>query len=87
MGRRVQSNVGLRGLLIADRKRSLERWAIPGKPDEFLVALRAGAPVVLSSAQLLQALSRAGLPCDEFAFGGRGYDKTLVLGTNDYGGG
>ena len=77
--RRVQRSDGLRGLLIAERERSMQRWAIPGRPDEFLADLRAGAAVVVSSAQLLRALMRAGLPHDRFAYGGADWRKEFVL--------
>jgi hypothetical protein len=78
-----QHSDGLRELLIAEQERSLKRWAMPGKPDERLEDLRAHVPVVVSSAQLLHALSRAGLPCDRFAYGGADWRKTFVLDAHD----
>jgi hypothetical protein len=83
MARRPGNNSGLRNLLIADRERFMERWQIPGKPDEHLEALRAGEEVLVGSAQLMRALMHAGLRHDDFAFGGRHYKTVFVLGEND----
>jgi hypothetical protein len=83
MKRARQQSDGLRELLIADREKSLRRWAIPGRPDEFLEDLRAHVPVVVSSAQLMQALMHAGLPCDDYAYGGRYFQTSFVLDETD----
>jgi hypothetical protein len=80
---RVQRSNGLRGLLIAEGEPSHARWAIPGKPDEFLEGLRSEASVVVvvvvSSAAVLWALMHAGLPHDRFAFGGADWARSFVL--------
>lgn len=82
--KRVQRSDGLRELLIADRERSLRRWALPsGEPDEFLEDLRAHVPVVVSSAQLLCASTRAGLPHRDFCYGGRHWKTAFVLDEHD----
>ncbi|WP_156661572.1 hypothetical protein [Mycobacterium sp. 852002-51163_SCH5372311] len=81
--KRVQRADGLRQLLIADRERSLQRWAVPGRRDEWLDDLRAHVPVVVSSAQLLCALMHAGLPYQQFAYGGADWGKSFVLDEND----
>jgi hypothetical protein len=44
-----------------------------------LEALKAGQPVVVSSAVLMRALLHAGLPCDEYCFGGQYYKATFLL--------
>jgi len=81
--RRMSSNPaaeGLRGLLIRDRLRSQQRWPLPpGQPDEVLEALRAGEAVGVDAPYLLRVLSRAGLPCDRFAYGGADWRKAYVL--------
>lgn len=81
--KRVSKSSGLRELLIADRERSLRRWAIPGRPDDFLDDLRAHVPVTVSSAQLLSALMGAGLPFRQYAFGGADYGRVFVLDGRD----
>jgi hypothetical protein len=47
--------------------------------DELLEVLRAGEPVVVSSAVLMRALLHTGLPCDEYCFGGRYYKAQFLL--------
>jgi hypothetical protein len=78
-----QRSGGLREALIANQERSLERWAIPGKPDAFLAALRAGEAVVVSSAMVMGALIHARRPCDEYCFGGRYFRSTFLLDEHD----
>jgi hypothetical protein len=86
MVRRLQNNTGLRELLIADREYRLPGclnpppWSAPrGWRDELLEALRAGQPVVVSSSVVMCALLHAGLPGDEYAFGGRYYKANFLL--------
>jgi hypothetical protein len=79
----VANAPGLRDVLIGERDRSLLRWEIPGKPDAFLTALRAGEPVLVSDAQLMCALMHAGMPADQFAYGGVEYGKRFVLDQQD----
>jgi hypothetical protein len=76
----------MRELLIADREYRLPGcpppgpWAAPrGGRDELLEALRSGQAVVVSSSVLMRALFHAGLPCDEYCFGGRYYKATFLL--------
>ena len=44
---------------------------------------RAGKPVVVSSSQLLCALSHARLPHRDFAFGGKHYSSVFLLDEHD----
>lgn len=74
---------GLRALLIAERERSLRQWRIPGRADEYEHALKSGAAVMVSSAQMLRALSLARLPFRQFAFGGADWGKMFVLDERD----
>jgi hypothetical protein len=71
MARRVARNDGLRQLLIADWDRSMLRWRIPGRVYEFEERLKSGQAVELFSGQVMIAFFHAGLPCDEYCFGGR----------------
>lgn len=82
MVRRQQNNTGLRELLIADREYRLPGclnpppWSAPrGWRDGLLEALKSGEPVVVSSAVLMRALLHAGLPSDDYAYGGRHWGK------------
>jgi len=86
MVRRIQNNTGLRELLIADREYRLPGclnpppWSAPrGWRDEVLEELKAGQPVVVSSSVLMCALLHAGLPSDDYAFGGRHWGKQFLL--------
>ncbi|BCQ07718.1 hypothetical protein JMUB5695_01139 [Mycobacterium heckeshornense] len=81
--RRVGSTSGLRELLIAGHEPSWQRWRIPGRACDFELDLKAGRPVVVSSAQLLAALMRAGLPHREFALGGQHHGGAFVLDEHD----
>ncbi len=84
MARRVRQSVReVREALVVERERSMERWAIPGRRDEWLDGLHSGAPVVVSSAQLMCALMRAGLPHRQYAYGGAEWDKRFVLDERD----
>jgi hypothetical protein len=82
MARRMSNTSvdGLRELLIRDRQRSSERWALPsGRPDDFLEDLRAHVPVCVSAAQLMRALSHAGLPHADYCCGGKFFKSLFVL--------
>lgn len=77
---------GLRALLIAIEERAYGpggRWHIPGHRYEFLEALRAGGPVVVSSERIFTALSHAGLCDEEYCYGGRYFQTTFVLDERD----
>jgi hypothetical protein len=84
--KRASSTSGLRQLLIADREYRLPGcskpgpWAAPrGGRDELLDALKSGRAVVVSSSVLMSALLHAGMPCDDYCFGGRHYNVTFLL--------
>ena len=83
MPRRRSSAEGLRGWLISDRVRFQQRWGIPGVRDEFLDALHAGEPVVISSATVMAALIHAGQPCGEYCFGGKYFQSSFLLDERD----
>ena len=70
---------GERALLIADRERSLERWGLAGRPDEFGEDLRARVPAVVSGADLMRVLMRSGQPCRDVTYGGVDWGKTFPL--------
>ena len=81
-------STGLRQLLIAADDARRARWQQPrawqttSTPlpfDDAAVALRAGHPLIVSSAQVLSALMRAGLPTADFAYGGRYWNRPLLL--------
>lgn len=82
MGRRIQRNDGVRELLIAERERATERWP-SSTPDAWLVALRAGDAVPVSSAQLMRALMRAGLPHRNYCYGGSAFGAVFLLNRDD----
>jgi hypothetical protein len=85
----------LRELLIADddefraRWRKPRGWEQPGVNRELPmldwgIDLRAGrSVVVVSSSRLMCALLHAGLPCQEYCFGGRYFKSEFVLDEND----
>jgi hypothetical protein len=81
--RRVSNTSGLRQLILADHRRSLQRWRIPGRADELEDALESGAPVVVSASRLMRALLHARLPCDRLAFGGQDHGKVFLLDERD----
>jgi hypothetical protein len=83
MVRRVARNDGLRELLIAEWDRSMLRWRIPGRGYEYEEALKGGEAVPVASSTVMKALFRAGLPCNEYCFGGRYYTSAFVLDEND----
>jgi hypothetical protein len=72
----------LRQVLLNDNRKRFgpnSRWHIPGRVSEYEQALIAGDPVVIDDGTLMCALMHAGLPCDDYAFGGRYYGKQLLL--------
>ena len=87
---------GLRQLLIAADDEFRARWRQPRPGWGFLsdeqrelpmlewgTDLRAGKPVVVSSSQLLCALSHARLPHRDFAYGGKHWGRTFELDERD----
>jgi hypothetical protein len=84
MGRWVGGSHRLRHILIADWDASMLRWRVPGRPpSDYERRLKAGEAVGLSSATLLCALMRAGLPYRDCAFGGRYCGQAFVLNERD----
>jgi len=81
--RREENSSGLRGLLVAEWDRSMARWRILGRVSEYEEALKSGAEVLVSSSQMLRALSLAGLSYRQFAYGGSGWGKTFMLDDRD----
>jgi hypothetical protein len=81
--KRATTATGLRELLLADYRRRLERWRIPGRVYEREQALESGAPVEVSATDLMLALMHAGLPDARFAFGGVAWDKVYLLDERD----
>jgi len=84
--KRTKASSGMRELLIADREYRLPGcpppppWSAPrGWRDELLKALKAGQPVVVDSSVLIRALLHAGLPCDDYCFGGQYYKANFLL--------
>lgn len=78
----VRQNVkadGLRRQLLADYRRSLERWRIPGRVYEKETALESGAPVVVDVADIMCALLHMGLPCGDYTADGKLGQKRFVL--------
>ena len=89
---RETRNSGIRDMLIAADDEFRARWRQPRPGWGFLsdeqrelpmlewgTDLRAGKPVVVSSSQLLCALSHARLPHRDFAFGGKHYSSAFLL--------
>jgi hypothetical protein len=79
--RRVDNTV--RELLLQEHRRRFgpkSRWYRPGAgPSDYEQALVAGEPVVVSSSTLMCALLHAGLPSDDYGFGGRHWGKQFML--------
>lgn len=79
--RRVDNTV--RRLLLDEHRRRVgpgSRWYRPGVgPSDYEQALAAGDPVVVYSGTLMCALFHAGLPHDDYAFGGRCWGKQFLL--------
>jgi hypothetical protein len=79
MVRQNMKSDGLRRQLLADYRRSLERWRIPGKVYEKEEALAAGAPVVVDLSAVMCALSHMGLPCGDYTYEGKHGQKLFLL--------
>ena len=85
MGRRrtQRTDDTLRQLLLAywrSRFGPTGRWHIPGRVSEYEQALMAGEAIVVDSSTIMCALNHAGLPSDEYAFGGQHWGKKFLLG-------
>jgi hypothetical protein len=89
MGRRragARTDGTMRRLLLADHCQRFGpggRWHIPGRVCDYERALTDGEAVVVDSSTVMCALMHAGLPSDDFAFGGRDYGRTLLLDEHD----
>src|SRR6478752_10589745 len=84
MGRRrtQRTDDTLRQLLLREHRRLFGptgRWHIPGRVSDCEQALVAGEPIVIDSGTLMCALLHAGLPSDDYAFGGRHWGKQWHL--------
>jgi hypothetical protein len=78
----VRQNVkadGLRRQLLADYRRSLERWRIPGNVYDKEAALESGASVVVDAADIMCAVLHMGLPCGDYTADGKHGQKLLLL--------
>lgn len=78
----VRQNVkadGLRQQLLADYRRSLERWRLPNRVYEKEVALASGAPVVVDAADIMCARLHMGLPCGDYTHDGKHGQKRFLL--------
>jgi hypothetical protein len=90
MGRRrsgaLRTDDTLRLLLLKDHRLRFgptSRWHIPGRVSEYEQALVAGEPLVVDSGTIMCALMHAGLPSDDYAFGGRHWGKQWHLDVDD----
>jgi hypothetical protein len=84
MGRRRTRRVNdtLRQLFLKEHRRLFGptgRWHIPGRVSEYEQALVAGEPIVIDSSTLMCSPLHAGLPSDDYAFGGRHWGKKFLL--------
>jgi hypothetical protein len=84
MGRRrtQRTDDTLRHLLLQDHRKWFGpggRWHIPGRVCDYEQALVGGEAIVIDSATVICALMPAGLPSDEYAFGGRHWGKQWLL--------
>jgi hypothetical protein len=59
------------------------RWATTHAPTDYELALANGDPVVVDSGAIFSALSHAGQPVDEFAFGGPHFGKWFLISADD----
>ena len=78
----VRQNVkadGLRQQLLADYRRTLERFRIPGKVYEKEDVLASGAPVVVDSPAVMCALLHMGLPHGDYTHDGKHGQKLFLL--------
>jgi hypothetical protein len=72
----------LRQVLLKDHRKRFgpnSRWHIPGHVSEYEQALIAGDPIVVDSGTLMCALMHAGLPYEDYAFGGCYYNGQFLL--------
>jgi hypothetical protein len=72
----------LRQLLLQEHRKRFGptgRWHIPGRVSDYEQALVAGEPIVVDAATIMCALLHAGLPSDDYAFGGRHWGKQFML--------
>jgi hypothetical protein len=84
MGRRrtQRTDNTLRQLLLAywrSRFGPTGRWHIPGRVSEYEQVLVAGEAIVIDSSTIMCALLHAGLPSEDYAFGGRYWGKQFLL--------
>jgi hypothetical protein len=84
MGRRrtQRADDTLRQVLLKDHRKRFGpngRWHIPGHVSDYEKALVAGEPIVVDSGTLMCAFMHAGLPYDDYAFGGRHHGKQFLL--------
>jgi hypothetical protein len=70
---------GLRQQLLADYRRTLERWRRPDGVYEKEVALESAAPVVVDAADIMCALLHVGLPCGDYTHDGKHGQKRFLL--------
>jgi hypothetical protein len=80
MGRRrtQRADDTLRQVLLRDHRQRFglgSRWHIPGRVSDYEQALVAGEAIVVDSGTLMVALLHAGLPSDDYAFGGSHWGK------------
>ena len=76
----------LRQVLLKDHREKFGprgRWHIPGRVSDYEKALVAGESIVVDSGTIMCALMHAGLPSDDFAYGGRDWGKSFVLDERD----
>ena len=78
MRRTTAKSDGLRLQLLADYRRSLERWRIPGRVYEKEAALESGDPVVVDASAVMVALQHLGLPHGDYTYDGK-HGHTLFL--------
>lgn len=79
MKRTRAKSEGLRLQLLADYRRSLERWRIPGKVYDKEVALESGGSVVVDAPAVMCALQHLGLPCGDYTYDGKHGQKLFLL--------
>src|SRR6476659_10517758 len=84
MGRRrtQRADNTLRQVLLKDHRekfRPTGRWHIPVRVLDYEQAFVAGEPIVIDSGTIMCALMHAGLPSDDYAFGGRHWGKKWLL--------
>lgn len=82
MGRRFVRSDGTRRRLIALRENQLRRWP-SSTPDERLAALKAGEPVLVSSAEVLRLGGASGISLRDVSYGGMLHCAMFVLDVED----